>query len=276
MIQKYISSDVIIAKVLSDLDIQEEGQRITDMREWIFEAIEKIGSVTQYVQKESNTDNTPVLKIRNYQAPLPDDVYKVLTVAYSKQENGPWQTMRSNTGSFKNFPDKGTPDQHTDKGSQDDNSVYPTLVPKNGTRNTTNFSYDFQYFLKPGYIVTNMREGFIKLSYLAIVTDDRGYPMVPDLSSYQEAIYWYVVMKLKYPEFLKGTLPENRYFYIQNRWNFYRKQAYAEAIMPDEGQMISIKNNWLKLVPDINAEQTFYSNIGQREHIWNNYFGRVY
>lgn len=276
MIQKYISSDVIIAKVLSDLDIQEEGQRITDMREWIFEAIEKIGSVTQYVQKESNTDNTPILKIRNYQAPLPNDVYKVLTVAYSKQENGPWQPMRSNTGSFKNFPDKGTPDQHTDKGSQDDNSVYPTLVPKNGTRNTTNFSYDFQYFLKPGYIVTNMREGFIKLSYLAIVTDDRDYPMIPDLTSYQEAIYWYVVMKLKYPEFLRGTLPENRYFYIQNRWNFYRKQAYAEAIMPDEGQMISIKNNWLKLVPDINAEQTFYSTTGQQEHIWNNYFGRVY
>lgn len=276
MIQNYLSSDVIIAKVLSDLDIQEEGQRVTDMREWIFEAIEKIGAATQYDHKESNTEDTPLLKITNYQAPLPDDVYKIKTVAYSRLEKGPWQPMRSNTGSFKMFPDKGTPNNYTDKGSMDDNSVYPTLVPKNGTRNTTNFSYDFQYFLKPGYIVTNMREGYIKLSYSSMVTDDRGYPMVPDLASYQEAIYWYVVMKLKYPEFLRGTLPENRYTYIHNRWNFYRNQAYAEAIMPGEGEMISIKNNWLRLVPDINAEQTFYSTNGQQEHIWNNYYGRVY
>lgn len=276
MIQNYLSSDIIIAKVMSDLDIQEEGQRVTDMREWIFEAIEKIGATTQYNHKESNTEGTPLLKINNYQSPLPDDIYKIKMVAYSRQKNGPWQPMRYNTGSFKLFPDKGTPNTFTDKGTQDDNSVYPTLVPKNGTRNTTNFSYDPQYFLKPGYIVTNMKEGFIKLSYSALVTDDRGYPMIPDLASYQEAVYWYVVMKLKYPEYLKGTLPENRYVYIKNRWNFYRNQAYAEAMMPGEGEMISIKNDWLKLVPDVFAEQTFYSTTGQQEHLWNNYYGRVY
>ena len=48
MIINYVSSDTIIAKVMSDLDIQEEGQRITDVREWIFEALEKIGAVSQY------------------------------------------------------------------------------------------------------------------------------------------------------------------------------------------------------------------------------------
>lgn len=276
MIQNYITSDVIIAKVMSDLDIQEEGQRVTDMREWIFEAIEMIGASTQYAHVESGAEGIPVLKIHNYQASLPDNIHKVKTVAYSKQDNGPWQPMRANTGSFKLFPDKYTPDTYSDKGTQDDNSVYPTLVPKNGTRNTTNFSYDPQYFLKPGHIVTNIKQGYIKLAYSALVTDDRGYPMVPDMASYQEAVYWYVTMKLKYPEFLRGTLPENRYFYIKNRWNFYRNQAYAEAIMPNEGDMISIKNDWLKLMPDVNAEQTFYSATGDRDHIWNNYYGRVY
>jgi len=38
--------------------------------------------------------------------------------------------------------------------------------------------------------------------------------------------------------------------------------------------MISIKNEWLKLVPEINEEDTFFSNIGQRQHIYNNYHGR--
>nr|DAN22656.1 MAG TPA_asm: hypothetical protein [Bacteriophage sp.] len=42
------------------------------------------------------------------------------------------------------------------------------------------------------------------MSYKAIATDERGYPLIPDLTSYQEAIYWYVNMKLSFPKFLKG------------------------------------------------------------------------
>jgi hypothetical protein len=78
------------------------------------------------------------------------------------------------------------------------------------------------YFIKPGWIVTNRKHGFIKLAYKAIATDERGYPLIPDLSSYQEAVYWYVVMKLSFPKFLQGKLGGkgvksngNAYTYIQ-------------------------------------------------------------
>lgn len=276
MILKYVSSDTIIAKVMSDLDLQEEGQRITDMREWIFEALEKIGAVQQYEHKESNTGTTPILKITNYQAALPDDIHAITQVAYSIHNNGPWQPMRANTGNFKLYPDKGTPHQVTEPGAMDDNVVYPIVVSVVGNRNTTNFSSDHQYFIKPGYIVTNRREGFIKLAYTANYTDDRGYPMVPEMASYQEAVYWYVAMKLKYPEYLNGRMHRDIYHEIKRSWNFYRKQAFAEAMMPTEGDMISIKNQWLKLMPDINAEQTFNSSTGDIEKIYNNYYGRIY
>lgn len=276
MIYNYISSDIIIAKVMADLNIQEEGQRVTDMREWIFEALEKIGSATQYLNKESNTDGTPILTIRDYQAPLPSDLFRLKQVAYSIHKNGPWQVGRSNTGSFKNFPDKGDAKQLTSSGSQDDNVLYSIAVPQPGNRNMTNFGGDVQYFLKPGYIVTNRRNGYLKISYSALVTDDRDYPMVPDLASFQEAVYWYIVWKLKQPEFISGKITEGRYYYIQNRWNFYRNQAYAEAMMPGEGEMISIKNNWLKLFPEIDEEKTFYSATGEQQQLYNNYYGRVY
>lgn len=261
---------------MSDLDIQEEGQRVTDMREWIFEALEKIGATTQYQKKESNTDGTPLLKINNYQAALPDDIHAITTVAYSIHDNGPWQPMRISTGGFKINPDKGTPSQVTEKGAMDDNVVYPIVVPVVGNRNTTNFNNDHQYFIKPGFIVTNRRDGYIKLAYVTNYTDDRGYPMVPSIASYQEAIYWYIVMKLKYPEYLDGRMHREVYYDVKRSWNFYRKQAYAEALMPTEGDMISIKNAWLKLMPDINSEATFDSGIGGKEHIYNNYYGRIY
>jgi hypothetical protein len=73
-----------------------------------------------------------------------------------------------------------------------------------------------------------MSNGYIKLSYKAIATDERGYPLIPDLPSYQEAIYWYVVMKLSFSKFLKGHLGGkgvnnngNVYNYIRQQWNFY-------------------------------------------------------
>nr|UWG25130.1 MAG: hypothetical protein [Bacteriophage sp.] len=40
------------------------------------------------------------------------------------------------------------------------------------------------YWIKPGWIVFNKDKGFVKLSYKAIATDERGYPLIPDLASY--------------------------------------------------------------------------------------------
>lgn len=137
---------------------------------------------------------------------------------------------------------------------------------------------DPKYWVKPGWIVLNKQEGYVKLAYKAIATDERGYPLIPDLASYQEAIYWYVMMKLNFPKFLKGTLggrarySQNTYFYLQQQWNFYRNQAYAEAMMPNESEMRSIKNEWHKLIPDWDSDDTFFDNVGERQLNYNDYY----
>jgi len=88
-----------------------------------------------------------------------------------------------------------------------------------------NLGEDLQYFIKPGWIVTNQRHGFIKLAYKAIATDERGYPLIPDLSSYQEAIYWYVVMKLTFPKWLGGKLSGGNSKYAQK----YAAQIFKDV-----------------------------------------------
>ena len=135
--------------------------------------------------------------------------------------------------------------------------------------NSTNFSNTLQYMLKPGYIVTNVENGYIKLSYDAIAVDIDGYPMIPDNQSCFEAIYWYVTMKFKYPLYLNGRMPQYIYFDIRNSWNFYRKQAYAEALMPTQDELENIKNTWTKLVPVYDDNSTFLSNISDEQIIYN-------
>lgn len=136
-----------------------------------------------------------------------------------------------------------------------------------------------EYFIKPGWIVTNKRKGFIKLSYKAIAVDERGYPLIPSLSSYQEAVYWYVVMKLTFPKFMSGKLggrgvnsAANVYYYTQQQWNFYRNQAYAEAMMPTADDMQNIKNDWNKLIPDWDANDTFFKDINKEQLTYNDYY----
>lgn len=276
MIYKYTKCESVIAKIMSDLDSGEARNRITDIREWIFEAVEKIGAPMQYLKKESGADGVPILKIQDNQVPIPEDLINLDGVAYSQNENGPWVPMSTNTGIFREPNKKNANKYHSA-------FKYPTTQAQflnvNTNRNNTKSVNKPQYFIKPGWIVTNVNEGYIKLSYKAIATDERGYPLIPDLASYQEAIYWYVVMKLSFSKFLKGHLGGkgvnnngNVYNYIRQQWNFYCAQAYAEAMMPTADDMQNIKRDWNKLIPDWDGDETFFDNIGVQQSVYNDYY----
>lgn len=272
--------------------------RITDIKEWIFEAVDKIGAPMQYISKESGVDCEPILRIIDRQVPLPTGIQSLDGVAYSENPDGPWFPMRSYTSTFhdihkhqphhQEIPEKYRVPcihEHEHEGFVEHNiksnaEVYTSgaryvnsIVPKHPIKDR------LTYFIKPGWIVTNVPKGYIKIAYKTIAVDDHGYPLIPDLQSYQEAIYWYVTMKLSFPKFLNGKLggrgvntAQNAYFYIQQQWNFYRNQAYAEAMMPTAGDMEAIKNDWTKLIPDWDSSDTFFKHSGDRQTIINDYY----
>ena len=63
MITKLTSIKTVIAKIIADLDLKEDDIRISDVRSWCGEAIEKIGAVTQFIPKVSGQDGTPITKL---------------------------------------------------------------------------------------------------------------------------------------------------------------------------------------------------------------------
>lgn len=271
--------------------MSEKNIRITDIREWIFEAVEKIGAPVQYLQRESGSDGVPILPVDDFQVPIPDDLEKLDAVAWAKTQDGPWFSCRSNEQTFKTVRKGKTAPESEHMPPEVIGVPHVVKVPVTRAQvlgqNRTQAILDElhkgrfdepTYFVKPGWIVLNKKDGFVKLSYKAIATDERGYPLIPDLASYQEAIYWYVMMKLSFPKFLTGSLggkarfSQNTYFYIQQQWNFYRNQAYAESMMPNEGEMRSIKNEWNKLIPDWDSDDILYENLGTRQLNFNDYY----
>lgn len=274
MIYRYTKCEQVIAKIMADSNMTETNVRTTDIREWIFEAVAKIGAPAQYIQKESGEDNVPILKLEDYQVAIPEDLESLNAVAYSETENGHYVSIRSNESTFKssNF------DTYNTYGIVAQQSQVPGNTSTPITMHSTAYNGDITYFIKPGWIVLNVKDGYVKLQYRSIATDDRGYPLIPDTTSYQEAIYWYVMMKLNFPKFLNGQLGGkmrfnfNTYSYIQNQWQFYRNQAYAEAMMPNEGEMRSIKNEWNKLIPDYDSDDTSFKSLGTKQVNFNDYY----
>lgn len=295
---KLVSSKAVIAKVIADLDLKEDEIKITDVREWIGEAMEKIGAIQQL---EHKVENIPVI---GYQAKLPCDLYRLNQVAFSFENSCGWLPMRKVTNSFSVYTkcDKCDPNMIIgdnaliplvknlynlidDRSALDiinsDPNVKKTLsalvnqytIPSVNGRlivgNPASLNGSLQYSTKPGYITVNVPCGWVKISYHAIITDEDSMPMIPDNPSYFEAIFWYVAMKLSYPKYLKGQLNQNIYYDMKNSWNFYRRQAYAEAMMPGVDEIESIKNDWHKLYTEFDDHDTFFATTGDEQIIYN-------
>lgn len=97
--------------------------------------------------------------------------------------------------------------------------------------------------------------------------------MIPDMPSYSKALYWYITMKLFYPKYLSQELNREIYYDMRRSWNFYRKQAYADSLMPTTDEMESIKNDWNKLLPEINEHDNFFEPMGQEQFMYNQEYG---
>ena len=302
---RLISSKTVLAKVIADLSMPERDIKISDMREWIVESILKIGAIQQYEHKVvvlpidhhqvklpcdlyklgqvafSFCDNGGWLPMRKSTSsfgvfhdrkgsccdadmliqdsallPLVKNMFNLVSDEEALAKLNEDDQLRSTLSILLNQYTVGTINGHIVPGAHNH-------------RDSTMFSNELQYTTKPGYIMTNMPHGFVKISYYAIYCDEEGMPMIPDLESYKEAITWYITMKYYYPKYLKGDINQSQYYDMKRSWNYYRKQAYGEAQTPGIDDMEAIKNIWNKLYPEIDDHDMFFSTTGDEQHVYN-------
>jgi hypothetical protein len=300
MIYKVTSVKRVISKVFTDLDLKEGDHRVSDMIEWAGEAVKKIGAFPTLLTHVTGKGNLPLLELSNYQAKLPCDLVAINQVAYSESSSGPFYPMIYGSGSFDATAPSDVIPTTTTTTVQDSTVVelamdlysesyedallrlntYPAIresleslllsrATRPSTRDTFTASGDYTYVITPGYIKTALKTGYIMLSYQAVPVDNEGYPMIPDDESFEEAIYWYINMKLTYPEWKMGRVRDAVYYDAKSSWNYYRKQAYGNAMMPNIDQLESIKNAWLRLVPEIHEHGNAFATLNQRQIIYN-------
>jgi len=308
MVYNLVSVKTVIAKVITDLGLDEENINVTDFIEWAGEALEKIGASTSLVNKVTGKENIPLLAIENYQARLPLDFHSMSQIAYAETiSSTTFSPMKYATGTFEGRhgltseladlydantnPIGGittteliplvmqlyglTYDEALSKINNDPElqSLLEQLIEShyamdNISQAGTVNKYQLEYKLVPNYIKTNVKTGYLMVAYYAIPTDCEGYPMIPDNASFKEAIFWYINMKLSYIDWRTNKATKEVYYDAKNTWNFYVKQAYGNSIMPSSlDEMESIKNAWVRLLPAMNAGDSFFQYIDQQEQI---------
>lgn len=299
MIYKLTSVKRVIAKVFADLDMKEGDHRISDMIEWAGEGIKKIGAFPTLLSKVTGKGGLPLLEISNYQTRLPSDLVAINQVAYASSEAGPFYPMTYASGSFDHSAPNDTSTSsdaviadtqlvdlvmdlygdtyaaallrlNTSPSIREQlEALLTNRLSTNGVRDSYTASGDYTYLVFPGYIKTQLQEGYLMLSYQAVPVDEEGYPMIPDDESFEEALYWYINMKLIYPEWRAGKVRDAVYYDAKSSWNYYRKQAYGNAMMPNIDQLEAIKNAWVRLVPEIHEHGNAFTTLNERQVIYN-------
>jgi hypothetical protein len=273
MVNKYTSIKVLITKIVRDLNMTND-ERIWDTIEWIAEGLEHIGSYNQYVAKGIQFELCDSFKY-----PIPCDLVKLtamntggrplsyLTGTMDMQDakffKQPYtQPVPKICGEFTQAD--GTPifincgtGNINNPNNVNGNETIATAAGNSGFTNT-----------RPGYVVNggwfnfNFSSGLVSLSYLGLLVDCDGYPMIPDMASVREALFKYVVMKFHYSKYILGQIPPSVYKDMQEDWHWYCSQARGEMNMPTLDKMESIKNNWLRLKPLLQQESYGFTDIG--------------
>lgn len=249
---KTVSSKNIISKVFRDFG-NENTSFVHDAIEWIGETLERIGTTVMY------TNSVCTLEVKCHKACIPPNSESIVAISYM----GKRLRRGSNQRSVGFVTEKIEP--HTEWVQQ------PLLSGNNqalANMNNTLFPFVFHtshyYDLNPGYIITSFEEGKIDVYHKAFPIDDNGFPMVWDNVYVREACMWGIISKMLMSGQQHPVINYDRAVSEHERFIMLSRTAD----FPNIDDMERFRNMWVRMVPDVDAYQSFFEQSELRNDIW--------
>lgn len=267
--------DRVIDKIIRDLGLGQDAIPYTDYIEWIADALQHIGAYYQYQEKEA------AVVISNYTGLLPCDLHKVIrmvegvevTPSASGFYGGSWQGTLARLGV--DLTNLSAPDRAIlmssgleSVSSKDFGGMVNRLQHNKNLIGDpiTNAFTSKDYNVNFNKITTAFSDGIIKVQYLALPVDERGWPLIPEDVSFRDALFWKVAYQLSMRD--PKVLPNERMRdleYCRQRWNRYCGQARASANMPDLSMLERMANNWVRLFNTVDVDSDYYRTMGKKQ-----------
>ena len=121
------------------------------------------------------------------------------------------------------------------------------------------------YSINGTSIDTSFPCGFVSLSYDSVVTDEQGFPMIPDNKSFREAFKYFLLKNQAEPEYFRGNVSRNVYEEIEKQYTWYIGQASSSFKMPSPDQMESMINGLVRIIPRTNNHSDGWKSFNKKE-----------
>ena len=128
-------------------------------------------------------------------------------------------------------------------------------------------SYDLTYKVQGNVIFTSMKKGTIEIAYRALQVDSEGYPMIPDNSSYINALELYIKKKCFNVLFDTGKITSQVFEQVCRDYAWAVGQAQTDLVRLSIDQMQSLTNSLNTLIPRVNEHRRGFINHGSMEKI---------
>jgi len=277
MIYKLDSIDRTISSIIRKLGIGNDEIPYQDLVEYIADAMEHIGSYYQFEEKEC------YIVINDYKGELPCDLHKVIKMHESCDMDFDDCNYGFYGGTTVDYLTKAGVDFESIPAydryrvlavggiSKKSNNLHDEVVGLQHNNNLIHPKTGFtskDYNENLGRITTAFRYGLIRIQYLAIPIDQKGFPMIPDDVSFRTALFWYCanMLAIGHPEKLKNPSLKDLQ-YTDNQWQFYCGQARASANSPDLAMLERIKNNFHRLLNTVDDDINDYRDLGKPQRM---------
>lgn len=212
--------------------------------EFILEAIKIIGAPVIYETKVS------LIELNNYKCEVPCDLLYIEGVRYCNDRVSDPIPMREASNLFHLAKDEFLNEENTNYD-----------LRSNHRRN------EFTYLIQKGVLFSSMRDGFVEIAYKSIITDEDGFPMVPDQEEIILFLEYYVLSRYLEPLWMMGKITDKAFEYIQQKRYFYCASAETKLKMPSIDKMETIMNGINKIIINSTAHENSFKKYGEKERL---------
>lgn len=128
-------------------------------------------------------------------------------------------------------------------------------------------SKDLTYKIQNNIIFTSTKCDDVEIAYRAIKVDKEGFPMIPENSSFINALEFYIKKRVYTNLFDQGIISSAVLQNVQQEYAWAVGQAQSDLIRPTIDQMESITNLWNQIIFRNNEHNKGFKYLGSREYI---------
>jgi hypothetical protein len=276
----YTTSSIkeILSRIVRNLDNKLPAYYIDYFLEWIPEAIEELRTpFTLDTKSTPNKGCDGAFVTHNHVVKLPCGLMELLSV---EDEFG---TRIHMTGAQLDITNMSA-QRETATGSSARVTDFLTNVEVIGTGSAEGPSVPWDgsnlvkyeqsntvaaYNIKMDYLQTTEESMFVKLNYKALPIDSEGYPLVPNVAEYKQALYWYVMGKLIGSGFQHPVIPATLQgiAFCDAEYEKYAGRALGEIKMPDQDRMYKLWAATTRLIPPTHFHDDFFQGSGEIQPI---------